>query len=378
VRRIRPDTRRVRLTTAAVIAAAAIAVFPQMAQAQGLFVPRQPDSVTVAPPGYSVTGERAMDIARGNRKVRAEAARRSPLPLVARPFLFGEHEWLVRVYRGHELRVQVDIDGRSGRVRYADAGREIGWPPLAHGQHGARAQRVHWLLALAGLLFLAPFFDRRRPFRLLHFDLLAITALGVSFGFAEAGRVYISTPLMYPPLLYLLVRALYLALGSSPAPAGRLTWAGPRLLAGGLMVLLLVRYGWAVTDGVVDDIGYASVFGADSILNGFALYDSSPGASHLDAYGPFMYLAYVPFTALFPLTDLSHDSAGAATARVLGLHDRVPAASQRALQPLGAASRTESRSRSASRHSRCCWPPGRWRFRSSGAWSASPRPAPRC
>jgi hypothetical protein len=210
--------------------------------------------------------------------------------------------------------VQLNIDGNSGRVRYADAGREIDWPPLAHGRHGARVQRLHVLLIVAGLLFIAPFVDPRRPFRMLHLDLLVLLALGVSFGFAEAGRVYVSTPLMYPPLIYLGVRMVMLALEPRREPVGRLTWAGPRLLAWGLLALLVARYAWTLADGIVNDIGYASAFGADSILNGFPLYDSSPGSPHLDAYGPAMYLVYVPFTFVIPLQDLSHAHTGAATA----------------------------------------------------------------
>src|SRR5437763_5832 len=80
-------------------------------------------------------------------------------------------------------------------------------------------------LVLSALLFLLPFFDPRRPFRLLHLDLLAVVALGISFGFAEAGHVYVSTPLMYPPLLYLLARAGVIALRRAPPALERLTWA---------------------------------------------------------------------------------------------------------------------------------------------------------
>jgi len=117
--------------------------------------------------------------------------------------------------------------------------------------------------------------------------------------------------------LYLLWRALTLALRREPPDPGRLTWVSPKLLARALVGLLILRYGWVLADGVVRDIGYASVFGADSLIHGFPLYTVSAQDSHLDAYGPFMYLAYVPFTLALPLTNLSHANAQAATAAAI-------------------------------------------------------------
>jgi hypothetical protein len=306
----------VRLTTAAVIAVLTIAAAPQAAHAEGLFVTREPSSLTQPPPGYSVTGRRAVAIAKRNTKVRAELA--SPGGrLVVRPLLLGDQYWLVAFYRDARLRVQVVLNGRTAKVRFADRGREIGWPPLAHGQHGPAARRLHRVLLLAGLLFLIPFIDPRRPLRMLHLDLLAFSALGVSFAFADAGNVYAATPLMYPPLLYLLARFLALALGRGRRRGERLTWMSPRLLGSALVVLLAARVAWVLAEGNVVDIGYASAFGADSILHGYPLYDASPGSPHLDSYGPFAYLAYVPFIVLIPLTDLSHAHAGAAPAAAL-------------------------------------------------------------
>jgi Glycosyltransferase family 87 len=269
----------------------------------------------VPPAGYQLSGKQALAIARRNTKV--VRVQREAGPLAARPYLLGSNDFLIRFYRGSRLRVQVDVSGRDGRVRWADAGREIGWPSVAHGHHGARSRRLHWILGLAGLLFVLPFFDPRRPLRLLHLDLLMIAALAVSFGFAEAGRVYVSTPLMYPPLLYLLGRALWLALSGRASPPARLTWAGPQLLARALALLLVLRLGWVLADGVVRDIGYASVYGADSIINGFPVYNELPNDPHLDAYGPLMYLAYVPFTLAIPLKGLASANAHAATAAAL-------------------------------------------------------------
>src|SRR5207248_7835172 len=63
-------------------------------------------------------------------------------------------------------------------------------------------------------------------------------------------------------------------------------------------------------DGGVNDVGYASVYGADSIVNGLPIYSSN--GAHLDTYGPVVYLMYVPFELIIPLKGLAHSHAGAA------------------------------------------------------------------
>src|SRR5215212_11284728 len=145
---------------------------PAPAVAEGLFLPRAPESTTVPPRGYRLSAESAVRIARRESKVRRESERPGP-PVIARAFLFGNQDWLVRFFRAGGERVQVQVDGRSGKVGWASAGRELDWPPLVHGEHSAAARRLHWLMLLAAVLFVAPFIDPRRPLRLLNFDLLA-------------------------------------------------------------------------------------------------------------------------------------------------------------------------------------------------------------
>jgi len=105
-------------------------------------------------------------------------------------------------------------------------------------------------------------------------------------------------------------------MGRAHPENGRLTWASPRLLGGALVVLLAARYGWAIADGAVTDIGYASLYGADTIRQGLELYNSAPGQGDLDAYGPLMYLAYVPFTWLFPFDLAAAHATGAQAAAI--------------------------------------------------------------
>src|SRR5207248_2428649 len=154
------------------------------------------------------------------------------------------------------------------------------------------------------VLFILPFWNLRRPFSLLHLDLLVLLSFSVSLAFFNHGRIYASVPLVYPPLLYLLARMLALLRRSRregperPAPL-RLLIPAP-WLAIAVIFLLGFRIGLNVTDSNVIDVGYAGVIGAQKIVHGKPLYGSYPSDNeHGDTYGPFNYEAYVPFRQAF-------------------------------------------------------------------------------
>jgi hypothetical protein len=72
------------------------------------------------------------------------------------------------------------------------------------------------------------------------------------------------------------------------------------VLVGGLLLLVAGRIVATLLHPSVVDVGEASVIGAYKILHGQPIY--FPSAGHPDTYGPVMYLAYVPFQAIFPGT----------------------------------------------------------------------------
>ena len=152
------------------------------------------------------------------------------------------------------------------------------------------------------MLFLAPFVDVRRPLRLLHLDLLVLLAFGVSHVFFNRGEIGVSAPLVYPVLLYLLVRVLFAGFRPAP-PAGPLVPHAPlTLLVVGLVFLMAFRIGLNVADSNVIDVGYAGVIGADRIVDGDPLYGEgfSDDVERGDTYGPVNYLLYVPFEQALP------------------------------------------------------------------------------
>jgi hypothetical protein len=249
----------------------------------------------------------ALAIANALPKVRALRAEYPGAQAVATTLANGDREVLYfQPGKGLEPRKeigQVVIDPQSGRVLEQWTGIQLNWP-LARGVPGYVGGHVSALyiwLPLC-LLFMLPFFDFRRPFSLLHLDLLVLLSLSISFAFFNHGHLHASVPLVYPPLLYLLARMLALtrrrSVRGETRPLHLLVPA--RWLAVGVVLLIGFRVVLNVTDSNELDVGSASLLGAQRIVNNQPLYGPYPSRmAHPDAYGPVTYEAYTPFQQAF-------------------------------------------------------------------------------
>ena len=225
---------------------------------------------------------------------------------------YAPDQWRVRWTRGSKGQLEVDVDTSRRAILATWTGDDVDYP-MARGYPGFFGGKVNalWVWLPLCLLFVAPFVDPRRPFRLLHLDLLAILSLSVSLAFFNHGTTVVSVPLVYPPLVYLVVRALMVLRGRGRRDGSLVPYAGRRLLVAGLVLVLLLRaalnvfdtgdrsyVGYGPVGSHVVDVGLASVVGADRIEHGQQLF--TRGGGHLDTYGPLNYLAYVPFEAVWP------------------------------------------------------------------------------
>ena len=198
---------------------------------------------------------------------------------------------------------QARVDDSFGVVLEAWTGYQVAWS-MARGYEGAFGRKLNapyvWIPLC--VLFLVPFLDPRRPFRMLHLDLLALLAFGISHVFFNRGEIGVSVPLVYPVLLYLLARMLWI--GFRPrAKAQRLVPLVPlSWLALAIVFLVAFRIGLNVVDSNVIDVGYASVIGGDRIADGDELYspEFAEDVTRGDTYGPLTYLSYVPFEQVLP------------------------------------------------------------------------------
>jgi hypothetical protein len=274
----------------------AVAVLAALAAPAAAAVePQRPASYTEPPRFFDRSAREVERIAARAGKVR-EARRDGPLDPTA--YTKGTGRWQVSFFRDGDEVVQVYVDDRSGAVLEQWTGDQIAWT-MARGYDGAFARKLNapyvWIPLC--VLFVAPFFDLRRPFRLLHLDLLVLLAFGASHVFFNRGEIDISVPLVYPVLLYLLARLLLAGFRPRERAGALLPHLPLVVVTVGLVFLVAFRIGLNVADSNVIDVGYAGVIGADRIVDGDPLYGEgfSEDVERGDTYGPVNYLVYVPF-----------------------------------------------------------------------------------
>lgn len=249
----------------------------------------------VAPPGYQLTSREAQRVALASRVGRSLRAAHPGIS--TRVYMTLPHGWEVD-FEGRKLVLgEVDVDGASGRVVRSFSG----WQASTFQARGHLAGLADswWVWLPLCVLFVAPFVDLRRPFRLLHLDLLVLLSFGVSHLLLNQGHVLASVPLVYPVLAYLLARMLWAGLRRRGGSRGPLVpHLRARWLVAGLVALVAFRIFVNVATDTVIDVGYAGVVGADRIEHRQPLYVDND--AHGDTYGPVDYLAYVPFELAFP------------------------------------------------------------------------------
>ena len=262
---------------------------------------RQPASQTEPPRFFERSAEQVIGLAERGDEVVAEERRGGRLDPTA--YIKGPGRWQVSFFRDGDQLVQVQVDDRTGALLEQWTGDQVAWT-MARGYEGAFGRKLNapyvWLPLC--LLFIAPFVNLRRPFRLVHLDLLVLLAFGVSHVYFNRGEIETSVPLVYPVLGYLLLRTLVAGLRPRERPGPLIPHLPAKLLVVGLVFLLSFRVALNVVDSNVIDVGYAGVIGADRVVDGDQLYGEgfSGDVERGDTYGPLSYLAYVPFEQALP------------------------------------------------------------------------------
>ena len=252
------------------------------------------------PEGYRLAPRDAIQIASDDEKVAETRERygRLEASIEARP----PDAWQVGYFSGGRERAQVLVDDPTATVRESWTGYQVAWQ-MARGYEGSFGHKLNapyvWL-PLCAIFFLG-LFEWRRPWRLVHLDLLVLLSFGISHVFFNRGEIGLSVPLAYPVLLYLLARMLWVGFrgpGEGLRPAVPIVW-----LAIAAAFLVGFRVALNIADSGVIDVGYSGVVGADRVVSGDPLYgegafpDDNPFG---DTYGPVNYYAYVPFEQALP------------------------------------------------------------------------------
>lgn len=261
--------------------------------------PAAPDYLPPTPQDYVVTAGEAIAIADDDAKVAEQSAIYGALTVAIQTD--DNDVWQVGYKAGEREVVQVKVDAISGEVRESWTGYQVAWPMARgyEGQFGHVLNAPYVWIPLA-LIFLLGLLDWRRPLRIAHLDLLVLLGFGVSQVFFNAGEIGVSVPLVYPLLVYLLARMLWVGFrgGDGLHPSARTIW-----LVVAAVALITFRVTINVADSGVIDVGYAGAIGADKITHGEPLYgeEEFPEENRFgDTYGPVNYYAYVPFELALP------------------------------------------------------------------------------
>jgi hypothetical protein len=294
----------VALTLIVALAPRLLAPAPAIAETPSLPGSTHPGGSTgVAVPGTAerlkagLSSREAIRIARTDPKVLEQRRKLGPLsPSVqAKP-----GTWQVDFYAKGVERVQVIVDDASRQVRESWTGYQIAWQMARGypGQFGHKLNAPYVWLPLAAV-FLLGLFDFRRRWRVAHLDLLVLLSFGISEIYFNGANIGVSVPLVYPPLVYLLARMIWVGFrgpGEGLRPSTPIAW-----LAVGTAFLLGFRIALNIADSGVIDVGYAGVIGADHIAHGQAIWGNFPADNQFgDTYGPLNYYAYLPFELLLP------------------------------------------------------------------------------
>jgi hypothetical protein len=228
-----------------------------------------------------------------------------------------DDRWEVGYFAEGEEVALVIVDPDTGEVLESWTGYQVAWK-MARGYSGSFGHKLNAPYVFLPLcaVFLLGLLDWRRPWRIANLDLLVLLGFGVSHFFFNRAEIGISVPIVYPLLLYLMGRGLWIGIrgrGDGLRPVWPATW----LLIAALF-LVGFRVGLNVADSGAIDVGYAGVVGADRIAHGEQLYDNFPAdVSQGDTYGPVNYYAYVPSERIWPWSGSWDDLPAAHGAAVL-------------------------------------------------------------
>ena len=312
----------------AAVAALALALVPAAHAGTTTSVPNPittTSSLTQSSP--RTTKSQAMALFLANNKVADWLKRYPPKPVTDATFAQGI--WTVNVWSGRAGEIATGtVDDGTGAVVEAWTGPQVAWK-MGRGYTGAfGGAKINsysvWLGFCA--IFLLGLFDWRRPFSVRNLDLVALLSFSVSLWFFNHGDIFTAMPLVYPPLIWLIARCLWIARADRP-PRGAAGWP-VWVLAAATVFLAGFKVGLNWRASNVIDVGYSGVIGADRIMHGQAPYGHFPiedpqpkcgpadssgevrdhiqtngrceSANPLgDTYGPMSYIAYIPGYEIF-------------------------------------------------------------------------------
>ena len=202
------------------VLACALAVAPAAAAATTPTLPSAP-VVKVAP--AHLTKKRALAIFERDPKVANWLTRYPKKGLTdAETYDPKSTSWNVQLWSGKAGEIaQGKVDDTSGYVLEAWTGPQVAWT-MARGLPGAFGGKTinsPWLWGVLCAAFLLGLADLRRPMSLRNLDLALLLSPTASLWFFNHGDVFTAAPLIYPVLVWVIVRGIWIGVTGRGSPA---------------------------------------------------------------------------------------------------------------------------------------------------------------
>ena len=196
--------------------------------------------------------------------------------------------WTVKIWSGRAGEIaQARVDDASGYVLEAWTGPQVAWG-MARGLTGAFGGKTinnPWLWGVLCLVFFLGLADLRRPISLRNLDLLVLLSPTASLWFFNHGDIFTAVPLIYPVLVWVVVRGIWIGVTGRGSPTRSVlpVW----VLLAAAVFLAGFRVGLNVETSNVIDVGLSGVVGAERLVHdGQAPWGNFPIEGTLKACGP--------------------------------------------------------------------------------------------
>lgn len=252
--------------------------------------------------------------------------------------------WVAHWWSGSDEIAQITMNDATGVYTNVWTGPQVAWGMARGGDGFGKKFNDPFILIPFVCAFVLVLFDYKRILSLRNLDVAMLASFLISLAFFDEGLLFWSVPFAYPPLVYFFCRMLAIGFGRRPRFA--YTTRLPIWLVIGLSLFAIgFRAGMNVWNSGTLDVGFASVVGADRMLNGrnpygtfpkptdkpcdikysdgtYRAYIQADGACESavaqgDTYGPVMYDAYVPATLIFPWSGKWDSLPGAHTTSIV-------------------------------------------------------------
>lgn len=269
------------------VVACALAFAPTVAAAT---TPKLPAALIVKQSSTPhLTKARALAIAKHNDKI-ADWLTRYPVKSLVDDEQYDATttSWTVKIWSGQAGEIaQARIDDASGYVLESWTGPQVAWG-MARGSPGAFGGTTinnPWLWGVLCLVFFLGLADLRRPISLRNLDLLFLLSPTASLWFFNHGDIFTAVPLIYPVLLWVVVRGIWIGVTGRGSPTRSVlpVW----VLLAAAVFLAGFRVGLNVETSNVIDVGLSGVVGAQRLVHDAqAPWGNFPQEGSLKACGP--------------------------------------------------------------------------------------------